>query len=160
MGTIAKKQLSLFDEKPELKSPEPKIHDWPKFELLLKLADHLMNGELQRDGYWKGLYELPYLFPESWHFLPIYYHRFTETDRPGLKEYSTDFFMMLEESACKFFNLTHEQYVHLFLLQDPETFGGKRLGRNYTPEDVANNIIIFCGGKAPIESTPITSQIN
>lgn len=133
----------------------PTLHQ----ERLNKLADHLITGKLAHKEFAYGMFnehkgdatrcgtrgcalgELPALY-SSWKWIGCFessfYGTVEYTDENG-KKY-LDF-----EGAMKFFNLSIEQIMHLFmpLGQITSTFGGEVLNGNATAEEVGNNIKQF-----------------
>lgn len=130
-------------------------------DLLRKLADHLLNGKLGHDKFDFGNYnagwpekqpyqdiiqrnicgtagcamgEMPVLFPKHFAF---------DGNGVVLKH---DYSKWDEAAGMKFFNITSEQYNHLFMPEDQMEHLGRtqNLTVKATKEDVAENIIAFC----------------
>jgi hypothetical protein len=117
-------------------------------ERLQKLAEHLLHGKLGHESFDFGIYnnteepfcgtagdaigECPIVFPEYWEF-DEYGYPMTQNE------------LDTENSGMAFFDLTLDEFEHLFYpnAQDTELYGGKRLKRNATRYEVAENILAF-----------------
>lgn len=133
----------------------------PNTSRLRQLAEHLLHGKLGHKKFNFSSYntskdscgtagcamgECPILWPK--HFRFEHY----EVMLNGLHS-ST-------QSGMEWFNLTSNQYSHLFIYysQSPELYGGEgSLGFNATKEQVASNILAFCEIYEP--RTDITKEL-
>ena len=127
---------------------------------LEKLAEHLETGQLGHKVFDFSTYnsngassnyapvcgtngcaigECPILFPEDWKF-----------DNDGMP-------ILLNGTVRDFFEITNEQYLHLFIPEDqqPEKFGGKILDGSATRYEVAANIRAFIERLANAENSQV-----
>lgn len=145
-------------------------------ERLLKLAQHLENGELghknfdfscfNRDLLSKGVKlkvstpgscgtngcaigELPIIFPEYWEFSYPHSNPQLNAKYKGRKWRESSCSGDIIEDAQVFFNIDVLESLHLFMPdgQNPNDYGGKNLGDYATKEEVAQNIRDFVNYK-------------
>lgn len=127
-----------------------------KTDLLRKLADHLMTGELGHERFdlttingdgagccgtaGCAIGELPILFPDDWQFGDYILEIHLRHDSDGSEWRDVE----------QYFGITDEMSTHLFspygkkTYQKPDLYGGVMLERDTTKEIVASNIIKFC----------------
>ena len=133
----------------------------PRIDLLRRLAEHLETGQLGHERFYFGFFNYGYSSPKRQHYLdqprlklcnsagcgigecpfifPEWYFDYAEQPVYGMHTSS-------EMSARGFFSLDTMEYQHLFVpdRQLPLRFGGERLTKEATKEQVAGNIWIFC----------------
>lgn len=127
---------------------------------LLKLANHLLKGELGHEDFYFGAYnsgeygekgcgtrgcaigECPIIFPRDWVFAKEY-----NVYSPVLKSVAKDIMAISQpeiRSGMEWFDLTRREYDSLFLPIE----GGGKLSTNASREAVANSIIDFVNSKS------------
>lgn len=137
--------------------------DEPNTELLRELGNHLLYGTLGHSVFKMGAWnhnessykafqlngcgevgnaigECPILFPDEWCFAPKSY-------LPVLNKYKWDKSISantIKQSAIEFFNLTDEEFQHLFVRDVQRLTWGNKLTYKATAMDCGNNLIAFC----------------